>query len=423
MSVTIAMPQLGLTMTEGTVSSWHKQIGETVQKDEILLVISTDKVDMDVEAPEDGKLERILVESGETVPVGTALAYLTRPGEEVDVIAALEEDEPDEISIPTPAAEPVAQSSKAPSPTPSDSNGSSGRIIASPRAKRLASELNIDLSSVSGSGPQGRIGAEDVQRASAKQMAGQPANAAAPPKPAVAPRYASPANEDVRRRQMIADRMVESITTIPSFSVSLEVNAESLVTLHSSLKGPLQRDAGVKLTYTDLLLKALAIAEALTPEIRTLWNDGSPRHDPALGLGLAVATDRGVVAPVLKAVDRLSLDEISRARAQLTEKARQSRLTFEDLSEASGTLSNLGMYRVDRFQGIITPGQTYILAVGAIRNRPWVEGVIAVKPTLILTLSVDHRVADGAVAAVFLERLAEVIENPYQLLWGGKRGQ
>lgn len=415
MSVAIAMPQLGLTMTEGTVSSWQKKPGETVQKDEIVLVISTDKVDMDVEAPEDGTLERILVESGQTVPVGTPLAYITRAGEEPDIILALEEDAPEDIPAAVsdpPVAEPAMTASAAPAPSSSADSGE--RIIASPRAKKIAAELKIDLARVKGSGPRGRINADDVQQASAAPSSATQAT----PKPPAKQVPETSSGGDVRRRQVIAGRMVESITTIPAFSVSLEVNGENLVSLYDGLKEPLQRDAGVKLTYTDLLLKALAIAVARTEEMNMVWDGGALRRYAELGIGLAAATDRGVVAPVLKGVDRLVLDEVARQRAQVIDKARQGRLAFEDLGEASGTLSNLGMYRVDRFEGIITPGQTYILSVGAMRARPWVEGtVLSVKNTLILTLSVDHRVADGAVAAVFLERIAEGIEGPYQLLW------
>lgn len=183
------------------------------------------------------------------------------------------------------------------------------------------------------------------------------------------------------------------------------------------------REAGTKLTYTDLLLKALAIAASRTAEVTAVWDSGSLRQNADSGIGFAVATDRGVVAPVLKSVDRLAMDEVARCRSELTLKAREGRLTYNDLGAASGTLSNLGMYRVDRFQGIITPGQTYLLAVGALRHRPWVDTTLVIKPTLILNLSVDHRVADGAVAAVFLERIAEVLEHPYQLLWDNRGRQ
>jgi len=174
---------------------------------------------------------------------------------------------------------------------------------------------------------------------------------------------------------------------------------------------------GAKLTYTDLLFRALALSLAGMPAMNAVW-EGEVRPRTQVILGLAVATERGVVAPVLADANRLPLPQLITRRAALTEKARQSRLSFADLDGAVGTFSNLGMYRVDRFEGIITPRQTFILAAGKLRERPWVEDkALTVRPTVILNLSVDHRVADGAVAAAFLERIAEAIENPYRLLW------
>ena len=211
--------------------------------------------------------------------------------------------------------------------------------------------------------------------------------------------------------------MTESVRTIPAFSVSLEVNAQKLVSLYHDLSEPISRSAGAKLTYTDLLFRALALSLADSPAMNAVW-EGEVRRRSQIILGLAVATDRGVVAPVLADVERLPLVQLIMRRAALTERARQSRLSFADLEGGVGTLSNLGMYRVDRFEGIISPGQSFILAAGKLRDRPWVEDKsLVVRPTVILNLSVDHRVADGAIAAAFLERIAEVIENPYRVLW------
>ena len=210
---------------------------------------------------------------------------------------------------------------------------------------------------------------------------------------------------------------MESVRTIPPFSVSLEVNAQRLVSFYQDLKEPISRSAGAKLTYTDLLFRALALSLADSPAMNAVW-EGEVRRRSQIVLGLAVATDRGVVAPVLADVERISLVQLVKQRAAITERARQSRLTFTDLEGGVGTLSNLGMYRVDRFEGIISPGQSFILAAGKLRDRPWVEDKsLVVRPTVILNLSVDHRVADGATAAAFLERIAEVIENPYRVLW------
>jgi pyruvate dehydrogenase E2 component (dihydrolipoamide acetyltransferase) len=211
---------------------------------------------------------------------------------------------------------------------------------------------------------------------------------------------------------------VESIQTIPAFTASLEVSAKELAALYQSVGAAVGRQADAKLTYTDLLLRALSLSLAETPEINAVWENGSIRSRNQIDLGLAVATDRGVVAPVIARIDQLPLTQIVTQRSGLTQKARQGRLTFADLEGGAGTLSNLGMYRVDLFEGIITPGQSFILATGKMRERPWVEAsTIVARQTLILTLSVDHRIADGAQAAVFLEKIADMIESPYRLLW------
>jgi pyruvate dehydrogenase E2 component (dihydrolipoamide acetyltransferase) len=392
MTVTIAMPQLGLTMTEATVGIWLKKPGDAVRKDEPLLSISTDKVDMDIESNVDGILRDILVEEGQTVPVGTPLAHVDAVGKEPSAAASpvLPNDGAKSASV---VGGISAQRDRA-----LDKEEPSETLRSSPRARRLARHLGIDIAGVQGTGPQGRILEKDLLNLAPVRSA------------------AAGSQTDSKRRQAIAESMLESIRTIPPFSVSLEVNAEKLVSLYQRLREPISRSAGVKLTYTDLLFRALALALAVTPAMNAVWEAGEVRRRSQIVLGLAVATDRGVVAPVLAEVERLPLVQIVTRRAELAGKARRSRLTFADLEGGVGTLSNLGMYRVDRFEGIISPGQSFILAAGKLRNRPWVEDTsLVVRPTVILNLSVDHRVADGATAAVLLERIAEVIENPGSL--------
>jgi pyruvate dehydrogenase E2 component (dihydrolipoamide acetyltransferase) len=402
MTVTIAMPQLGLTMTEATVGTWLKKPGDAVRKDEPLLSISTDKVDMDIESTVDGVLRDILVEEGKTVPVGTALALVDAVGKASST--------PAPATAPVPVTDGAQRASDAPvqidraleKEDASETFRSSPR--SSPRARRQAKRLGIDIATVKGSGPEGRIIEKDLL-----ELAPAPA---AQPRPA-----AATSQSDAKRRQLIAESMTESVRTIPAFSVSLEVNAQKLVSLYHDVSEPISKSAGTKLTYTDLLFRALALALAGTPAMNAVWEDEvRPRNQVILGL--AVATDRGVVAPVLADVEKLPLVQLITRRAALTERARHSRLSFADLEGGVGTLSNLGMYRVDRFEGIITPGQSFILAAGKLRERPWVEDkALVVRPTVVLNLSVDHRVADGAVAAAFLERIADVIENPYRVLW------
>lgn len=397
MNVSVVMPQLGLTMTEGAVSAWLKKPGDLVQKGESLLVVSTDKADVEVESQTDGVLTRIVVEPGKTVPVGTVIATIEKAGEEAVPAAAS-----------TPTAEVLLREASAPAaeseaPAPIATLAREKGPTASPRARRLASKLSIDLSRVQGSGPGGRIVEEDVRKSaiSAQRESATP---------------------DLRWRQLIAEKMVRSIQTIPHFSVSAEVNAGRLLSLRESLRGSLEKAQGLKLTLTDLLIRILAFALVEIPEMNAVWEEGMSRGRSSVDLGLAIETAQGVVAPVIQNVDKMDLAGIANRRSQLIEKARQGRLSLADLERGVGTLSNLGMYGVDRIQALITPGQTFVLAVGRIRNRPWVEDtVVLVRPTVILSLSVDHRVADGAMAARFLGKITEVIENPPNSLWGSAK--
>jgi pyruvate dehydrogenase E2 component (dihydrolipoamide acetyltransferase) len=375
-----------------------------VSKDEAIVVISTDKVDVDVESPVDGVLRLIVVNQGQTAAVGAPLGYVDAVNDvfpsdsDQDIlpsqsVGANNPTEQSTVSL-TPETEPEAASSRV-----DDRNQS---VPVSPRAKRRARQLGIDISTVKGSGPKGLIVEKDLL----DDLASHPVQ---------------PNRNTVTRRQRIAERMVESIRTIPAFSVSKEVNAEGFVALFESLRGPIQRSIGKSITYTDLLLKALALALAESPQMNSVWRDGAPEPSNSVNIALAVATERGVVAPVLTNADHAPLETLVAWRSDIAERSRQGRLALMDLEGGVGTLSNLGMYPIDQFEGLITPGQSFILSVGRLRNRPWVETSLVIKPTVILTLSVDHRVADGALAAKFLTRISEVIEHPYQILWSAER--
>jgi pyruvate dehydrogenase E2 component (dihydrolipoamide acetyltransferase) len=395
MSVQIVMPQLGLTMTEGTVSTWLKQTGESVKTNEIVLTVATDKVDMDVESPADGTLGDILVQAGTTVPVGTVLTHIFIDGAKPKNLLS-QPGLPTSTKEPSPSAREETPGLESPRSTVKN-----GRPIASPLARKVAAARGIELATVTGSGPRGRIVAADLERVT--------------PQAVVSKETVDP---NARRRRLIANRMVASINTIPSFSVSVEADARQLVILYENLRSRIEQQTKAKLTYTDLLLKAVAVGISRTPEMNAVWEEANIRPLSSLALAMAVATDRGVVAPVLNEVDTLPLEHLVQSRLQITQRARENKLTLADMEGASGTLSNLGMYRVDSFEGIITPGQTFILAVGRLKERPWVlDGSLIVASTLILNLSVDHRVVDGEIAAQFLAQVTEAIENPYQLLW------
>jgi pyruvate dehydrogenase E2 component (dihydrolipoamide acetyltransferase) len=395
MNKAITMPQLGLTMEEGTVGTWAKKPGDEVKKDDVILSVSTDKVDMDVDATEDGVFREIVVEEGETVPVGTVLAYIEIAGVETASV-----DSEEKVNL-TRKAE-STESPNANGLATSSATASHGMlepakltaVIASPRARRRAVELGIDIKTVKGSGENGRIVEQDLENAAAQMVA-------------------PVADGDAKRRRLIAEKMVESINTIPAFSVSVEARADKLVGVYETIRAGGKH----KLTYTDLLLRAVAISLSENSAMNVLWKDGKIEQVSGTNLAYAVATDRGVVAPVLRDVKSLSLQALSVQRLELTDRTRQGKLVPDDFNGAVGTLSNLGMYRVESFTGIISPGQTFILAAGKLRNRPWADdSVLSIKPTVILNLSVDHRVVDGAIAAGFLQRIAELIESPEELL-------
>lgn len=401
MKTTLTLPQLGLTQTEGAVSEWLKKPGDFVRKDEIVFIVSTDKAEMEIESPSDGVMGEILVEPGLNVPVGTLLAYFEVAGESIGDPAP----SPTETDLPAEIASDLSPHPPPPAAPTGTEPATREKIAASPRARRAAQELSIDLSTIRGSGPSGRVVEEDVRSAATlttKASAQSPFSSG-------------------RRRQIIAQRMTESIQTIPAFSVTLEANAARLVDLYEDLGESFISETGIKLSYTDLLTKCIVLALTKTPELNASWHEDAPSSRRGIDLNLAVATDQGVAAPILRSLEQASLKEIARGRATLIEKARHGRLSLDDLEGGAGTLSNLGMYRVDSFEGIITPGQSFMLSVGRLARRPWAEAdTLSIQPTIRLTLSVDHRIADGAQAAAFLGRIADCIDKPYALLWEKK---
>jgi pyruvate dehydrogenase E2 component (dihydrolipoyllysine-residue acetyltransferase) len=391
MSIPVVMPQLGLIMEEGTVTMWLKKTGDSVKKDEPLLTLTTDKAEVEVESPAAGTLGRILIQAGDAVPVGTILAYIEG---EAEVRAAIDSEQslPEDLQrVPPPAEAPETQRSQPALPQ------ALGRATASPRAKRLARSLGLNLEDISGGSHVGPIRETDVRNAATRSTASGKTNTG--------------------YRQIIAERLTRSVQTIPTFSVSAEANAEKLLAFHESMKPSPLKVVAAKLTITDLLLKLLAVALKESPELNAVWLDDSVHNMTSVDIGLAVDTPKGVAAPVVRKADTLDLQALASQRSGLAENARRGRLSLAELEGGAATLSNLGRYRVDRFQGIISPGQSSILAVGQIRERPWVDVTLGIKPTVILNLTVDHRVADGAAGARFLGKIIDMIESSDAVLW------
>ena len=408
----LSMPALSSTMETGKIVTWLKKPGDRVEKGENILVVESDKADMDVESFHSGILASILIPAGASAPVGAPIALIAES--EAEVAQAQEKAKalsagaaPTAVSQPAPP--PAAPSaSPAPAPTPAPQNGSgSQRILASPRAKKLAENLGIDLRTVRGSGPNGRIVAEDVERAaalSAPAVAAPSAPAPAPPTP-----VAVPLGETVplSTLQAAVVRNMNASLGVPVFHVGYTITTDNLDQLYQQVK-----PKGV--TLTALLVKAVALTLEKHPLLNASYTENGIHYKSDINIAVAVAMeDGGLITPVLKQANRLDLYEISRRWKDLVERARRKQLQPEEYTSGTFTLSNLGMFGVDRFDAILPPGQGAILAVGA--ARPTVvatpEKAIAIRSQMQVNLTCDHRVIYGAHAAAFLQDLAQLLEQ------------
>jgi pyruvate dehydrogenase E2 component (dihydrolipoamide acetyltransferase) len=396
MATEVILPRLGQGMESGTIVRWLKSEGEPVEKGEPLFELDTDKVTQEVEAEAAGVLLKIAVAEGE-VPVGQTVAFIGEQGESVPEVAAAPRPQEARPAEPEPAREVPQQAAGA------SGNGSDGRVKASPLARRLARERGIELRSVRGTGPEGRIVAEDVERAEA----GAPTAhvAAAAPVPAGEIERIPLSNV----RKTIARRLTEA-WQIPVFQLQASADMTRVNALVARLR---ERDADVRVTVTDVLAKVCAQALMRHREVNAEFTDEAILIHPSANVGLAVAAPQGLVVPVIRSAERLSLTEIARVRAELVGRARDNKLRAEDLEGGTFTISNLGMYAVERFTAVLNPPQAAIVAVGATGERVVpVGGETAVRPMLTLTATFDHRAVDGAPAAAFLQTLKESLEDP-----------
>ncbi len=389
------MPALEMAQETGKLIAWRKQEGDRVTKGEPLLEIETDKAVLEVEAPADGILAGILAQAGADIPVGQTIAWIVAPGEKPPTGNG--------FSITAPAARGKTESHAAPvagdAPEPSAAHGA--RI--SPKARRLAKELGVEIATVRGSGPGGEILASDVQAASVPVAS----SAAAAP--------AKSSNVDVPSTlgRLMAERTTQSWTTVPHFFVTREIEAGPLNEYREKLAPEIERTHNIRITHTDLLVALVSRALLKHPRLNSSWTAEGIRLHDYVNMGVAIAVNDGVVAAVIPNAHTAGLPEIAQQRRDVAERARTGKLRPADIADATFTISNLGMYGVDQFSAIITPPQAAILAVGRIADRVVaVEGKPAVRPMMTLTLSCDHRAADGARAAMFLNELAEAIREP-----------
>jgi pyruvate dehydrogenase E2 component (dihydrolipoamide acetyltransferase) len=409
MAISVVMPALEMAQETGKLVSWKKKEGEKVAKGEMLLEVETDKAVVEVEAQADGVLGGVTAKTGDVVPVGQTIAWLLQPGEKPPAASAA----PAQTGRKMDAA-PAASASQA---VAASAPAQPGPAQISPKARRLAKEHGVDVTRLRGSGPGGEIVAEDVLTAAQSGIAA-PAPAAAPsPSTVSAPRVVSAGGSETLSSigRLMAERTTQSWTTVPHFFVTREVDGSALVAVREKLGPAVERDKGVKLTYTDLLTTLVARVLKQHPRMNASWIDNNIRANAEVKVGLAMAVNDGVVVGVITRAEAGDLGAIAIQRRGITERARAGKLMPTDITGATFTISNLGMYHVDQFTAIIVPPQAGILAVGAMTDRvvpmPGALIPVGIKPMLTLTLSCDHRVVDGARGAAFLHDVVEAIRD------------
>ena len=439
----IQMPKLSDTMTEGTLVTWKKKKGDQVSAGEVLAEIETDKATMEWESPEDGTLTEIYVQEGGKVNVGDKIAFIGGEGEEPpkkeekdekerkpegkeedkEKEKPKEEEEKKEEKPEEPKAE--KKEKKKPAPTKAEERKKEekrpeeARVKASPVARRVAAELGVDLSTVKGTGPEGRVTETDV-RATAKSKT---VEAGVPPAPKQPTRLPLQAGESARiqlsgMRKIIAQRLVESLGPVPHFYLTIDINAGPLMEAREELKSAGEGADAAKITVNDLVLKAAVMAAVKVPRVNASFDNDAIVQYADVDLGVAVAIDDGLLTPVIRAAQDKSLREISALAKDLAHRARNKRMKPEEFQGGTFTVSNLGGMGIDSFSAVINPPQGFILAVGKVAKTPVVDDCdqVIVGHRMSITMSCDHRVIDGALGAEYLKELRHLLENPALLM-------
>ena len=420
MAKDILMPLLSPSMTEGTLLKWLKKEGDAVKSGDILAEVETDKATMDLEAFDSGILRKILVQEGSRVPINSRIGIIGSKDEKIDesaaaatsaAVSATQEATPKQAEAPAPAKEEAKVAAPVAMAT---ATVSGGRVKASPLARKVAAEKHVDLSRLTGSGPNGRIVKADVLNA--------PANGAAPRGGSffgAGPVAKEGSAKLSTMRSVIAKRLVESKTQIPHFYLEIEVDAKPLLDLRAQLNDTLgKQKPPVKLSLNDFVLKAAAEAVRRVPAVNASFEGDSIRQFADVQLSFAVAIAEGLITPIIRTAQNKSLIEISAEAKALAAKAKDGKLKPEEFQGGTFTVSNLGMLGIDSFYAIINPPQATILAVGNIVKKPVVDANdnIVVGHRQVITLSCDHRVVDGAIGAAYLKELRELMEKPALLL-------
>jgi pyruvate dehydrogenase E2 component (dihydrolipoamide acetyltransferase) len=431
MAVKVMMPKGSDTMTEGKVLKWLKNEGDAISTGDAIVEIETDKVNMEVEAMGSGVLRKILVPAGSAVPVGELMGVIAKADEDISgfvkaggAAKAGSNGQKSAAATSAPASTPKERipAFSSPSPAPSPAPAVGGRIFASPLAKRMAQDLGFELAEIAGSGPNGRIVRQDIERRAAHAPASRGAATPSRPsepvllrRPAPAPTGPEFTDEPLTSmRKVIATRLVQSKSPVPHFYLTVEVNMQRAKELRESVT---LLDPGLKISYNDIILKACAAALRQHPEVNASFQGETIRYYNRVNLGIAVATDGGgLITPVLRNADSKSLAEIASESKDLVARARARKLLPDEYAGSTFSVSNLGMLGIDEFSAIINPPESAILAVGAVAEKAVVvDGRVEAGLRCRLTLSCDHRVVDGATGAKFLQSLQQILENPVYL--------
>lgn len=405
MAKKMLMPKLSDTMEEGVILKWRKKEGESIKSGDILADIQSDKADMEQEAYDSGVVLKLFAKEGEGVKVGAPLAIIGKAGEDISALLADTAPAVPAAAIPhapAPVVEPPAVSAPAAAPAPAPVIRSDARIKASPLAKRIAAEKNIDLRTIAGSGPFGRIVKADVEGKSGSTM----------PRKLLAPLQTKEIPHSMMRKT-IAKRLLESKNTIPHFYLTVEMNMKRAMEFRTAFT----EASGSKISFNDIVVKAVALALRENPKANSSFLPEKVVQHGRIDVSVAVAVDEGLITPVIRNADQKTLLEISSETKELAKRAREGKLKPEEFTNGTFTVSNLGMYDIENFAAIINPPEGAILAVGSIVEKPVVEnGQIVAGHTMKVTMSCDHRVVDGAVGAQFLQSFKKIVENPLFLV-------
>ncbi len=407
MASKVIMPKLSPTMEEGQIARWLKKEGDKVSAGEPLAEIDTDKATMEMQALSNGVLRKILINEGESAPLGQLIAVIAEPNEDIESIlseapaAAPEKKEPAPAPAPKPAEQPAEPVEAAAPVVHTDK----GRLIASPLAARMAKDSGLDLRSINGSGPNGRIIKRDIEAALSKP---QPAAAAV----ATASGYRDEPATQIR--QTIAKRLVTSLGPVPHFFLTVDVEMDRAAEMRKNINA---LDADLKISINDIIIKVAAAALIQHPQVNASFQEKFIRYYEHADIGVAVAIEDGLITPVIRAADQKSLSQIAGEVRELAERARTKKLKPEEYTGASFSISNLGMFGIDEFTAVINPPEGAIIAVGAMTPKPVVrDNEIVVKQMMRVTMSCDHRVIDGATGAKFLQTFKKILENPLYLV-------